>query len=121
MESRKPDSNPVRLPMADQDELFGSTAQPRIPGLRLLVVLGLALTLVAYPALNPGGASARYMSESGAGRACSNAGGTVSYDTEYEDASFIMFTMTCTLPSQNSFSCSNVFGEPAADMWVNCA
>lgn len=72
--------------------------------LRALAVLSLLLALLAIPALTPTDASAQRMSERGAVRACSNAGGRVFYDfTSMGDLG--SWSMMCFLPSGNSFTC----------------
>lgn len=72
--------------------------------LRGLAVLALLLALLAIPALTPTDASAQRMSERGAIRACSNAGGRIFYDfTSMGDLG--SWSMMCFLPSGNSFTC----------------
>jgi len=82
---------------------------------RLLAVLALAIALVAIPAFSPDDASAKRMSERSAGRACSNAGGSMYYDFDGPRSD----TMSCSLPSGASFSCDMVVG-PFGDQG-NCS
>ncbi|HYI24284.1 MAG TPA: hypothetical protein VD767_02650 [Thermomicrobiales bacterium] len=75
---------------------------------RLLAILALALALVAIPAFSPDGVDARRMSERSVSRACAGAGGSVHYD--FHTGDFSDFSMTCTLPSGNSFTCGSTGG-----------
>ena len=83
---------------------------------RLLAVLALALALLAIPAFAPDDVDARRMSERTVSRLCGNAGGSIHYD--FESGDFSEYSMTCTLPSGNQFTCSTT-GGPFGDI-VNC-
>ncbi len=78
------------------------TAAFRIP--RLVAVLALAIALVAIPTFVPADASAQRMSETGASRACRQAGGEMTYI--FLDMGLRSYNMLCEFPSGNSFVCS---------------
>jgi hypothetical protein len=74
----------------------------------LLAVFALALTLLAIPTFSPESADARVRSEGQVNRLCANAGGELYYDFfhyGYDGFSYVDYSMTCTLPSGNSFWC----------------
>lgn len=75
---------------------------------KFLTILALALALVAIPAFMPGDADARRMSERTVGRLCASAGGSIHYD--FASGNFSDFSMTCTLPSGNQFTCGSTGG-----------
>jgi hypothetical protein len=83
---------------------------------RLLAILALTFALVAIPAFTPQDVDARRMSERTVSRLCGNAGGSVHYD--FESGNFSEYSMTCTLPSGNQFTCSTT-GGPFGDI-VDC-
>jgi hypothetical protein len=83
---------------------------------RLLTILALTIALVAIPAFMPGDVDARRMSERTVSRLCGNAGGSVHYD--FASGDFSDFSMTCTLPSGNQFTCGST-GGPFGGI-VNC-
>jgi hypothetical protein len=96
-----------------------STIRPLTTALhlrRLLTVLALALALLAIPVFAPEEADARRMSERTVSRLCGNAGGSIHYD--FESGDFSDYSMTCTLPSGNQFTCSTT-GGPFGDI-VDC-
>jgi hypothetical protein len=83
---------------------------------RLLAVLALTIALLAIPAFTPADVDARRMSERTVSRLCGNAGGSIHYD--FESGDFSDYSMTCTLPSGNSFTCTTT-GGPFGDI-LNC-